>query len=149
MSAETLTWGRLSPALRACGLEIAFAVRGDCLIGTFDCGSDYSGHPDTLHGGIAALCLDETMANLSLALDGVPSISATLELVYRRPARLSAGPFRVHARRDRPSGGSRWTVTGELLLASDEVAVTARGIFLQVTRPRLFDRPSPHGTLPR
>ena len=149
MSAETPTQGRPSPALQTCGLEIAFSVRGDCLIGTFDCGDDYEGHPGTLHGGIAALCLDETMANLSLALDGVPSVSATLELVYRRPARVGAGPFRVHARRDRPSSESRWTVTGELRLASDEVAVSARGIFLPVTGPRLFDPHSPHGSLPR
>lgn len=87
-----------------------------------------------LHGGVAATCLDETMAVLGYLLDGVHCVTATLELRYRRPVPLDGRPVTVEAWRDRPESRRRQRVHGRLLLPEGLVAVEASGIFVQVQR---------------
>src|SRR5206468_12344642 len=81
--------------------------------------------------GMAASCLDETMAALGYMLDRVHCITATLNLRYRRPVPIDVGAVRLEAWRDRPESRRRQRVHGRLLLPGGEVAVEATGIFVQ------------------
>jgi len=108
------------------------------LVATFTPGAGHRGPPGRLHGGLAAAVLDETMAALSLASDGVHSVTAKLELRYRHPVPLDGRPVRAEAWRDgsRPgasAGGPRriQTVHGRLVLADGTVAVEASGLFVR------------------
>ena len=64
-------------------------------------------------------------------LDRVHCVTATLDLRYRRPVPLGAGPLRIEAWRDRPEPRRRQRVHGRLVLPDGEVAVEATGIFVQ------------------
>lgn len=114
------------------GLGLTFSVEAPGLVAQFQPRAVHRGGPGLLHGGLAATCLDETMAALGFALDGVHCVTATLELKYRRPVPLDGSPVRIEAWRDRPEARRRQRVHGRLLLASGAVAVTATGIFVQV-----------------
>ena len=93
---------------------------------------DQHGPPGYLHGGLAASCLDETMAVLGYVLDGTHMVTATLELRYRRPVPLDGNPVRLEAWREREGGLRRARrVRGRLLLADGTVAVEAKGLFVQ------------------
>jgi acyl-coenzyme A thioesterase PaaI-like protein len=92
---------------------------------------EHRGAPGLLHGGVAATCLDETMAAVGYVLDGVHLVTATLQLRYRRPVPLDGRPLRAEAWRDDGAPRRRQRVHGRLLLADGTVAVEARGIFVQ------------------
>ena len=114
------------------GLGLQFAVSPPGLVATFQPRPEHRGGPGLLHGGVAATCLDETMAALGFALDGVHCVTATLDLRYRRPVPLDGRQVRIEAWRDRPEPRRRQRVHGQLLLPSGDVAVSASGIFVQV-----------------
>ena len=99
---------------------------------TFTPRREHRGQPGYLHGGLAATCLDETMASLSIALDDRYSLTATLQLRYRKAVPLDGSVVRVEAGRDRPEAGPKRThrVRGRLLLADGTVAVEATGLFV-------------------
>jgi acyl-coenzyme A thioesterase PaaI-like protein len=91
----------------------------------------YANNGNTLHGGIAALLLDETMAALGQTLDKVFNVTGTLNLKYRRPIPLDGRPLRVEAWRD--GAGRRATkVFGRIRTADGVVAVEAEGLFIRV-----------------
>ena len=49
-------------------------------------GKSLNGHPDIVHGGISALCIDNTFGWLFAARDGLkPGFTANLTVNYRRP----------------------------------------------------------------
>jgi acyl-coenzyme A thioesterase PaaI-like protein len=112
---------------------MVFAVEPPGLVGTFRPRPDQHGPPGFLHGGVAASCLDETMARLSYVLDRVHSVTGTLELRYRLPVPLDGRAVRVEAWPER-AGPARMArrVRGRMLLADGSVAVEARGLFVQV-----------------
>lgn len=85
-----------------------------------------------LHGGLAATALDECMGALSHVLDDRATVTATLELRYRRAVALGSSTLRVEAWRERPEARRRNRVHGRLLLPDGEVAVSAVGIFVDV-----------------
>jgi acyl-coenzyme A thioesterase PaaI-like protein len=118
------------------GLGLRFVAEAPGVTASFVPRPEHQGPPGHLHGGVAATCLDETMAALGYVLDGVHCITATLELRYRRPVPLVSGPLRIEAWRDeRVVGRRRQRVHGHLLLPDGTIAVQASGIFVQV-RPR-------------
>jgi acyl-coenzyme A thioesterase PaaI-like protein len=91
----------------------------------------YANRGNTLHGGIAALLLDETMAALGQTLDKTYNVTGTLNLKYRRPIPLDGRVVRVEAWRD--GAGRRATkVMGRIITADDLVAVEANGVFIRV-----------------
>lgn len=94
----------------------------------------HCGAPGVLHGGVAATCLDEAMAAVGWAVDGVHCVTATLELRYRRPVPVDGRSLTVEAWRERPESRRRQRVQGRLVLADGTVAVEASGIFVQVPR---------------
>jgi acyl-coenzyme A thioesterase PaaI-like protein len=112
-----------------------FSVEPPGLVGIFRPRADQHGPPGYLHGGLAASCLDETMARLGYVLDRVHSVTGTLELRYRRPIPLDGQAVRIEAwaEHDGPARRAR-RVRGRMLLADGTVAVEARGLFVQVRR---------------
>ncbi len=118
------------------GLGLRFRKEAPGLVARFDPKPGHRGPPGFLHGGIAATVLDETMASLGWALDDVPTVTATLELRYRKPVPLDGQPVRIEAWRDRAESRRTQRVQGRLLLADGTVAVEATGIFVQSPKSR-------------
>jgi acyl-coenzyme A thioesterase PaaI-like protein len=114
------------------GLGLLFRREPPGLVAHFEPRADHRGPPGYLHGGIAATVLDETMASVGYALDGVHTVTATLELRYRKGVPLDGQPVRIEAWRDRESPRRTQRVRGRLLLADGTVAVEASGLFVQV-----------------
>jgi acyl-coenzyme A thioesterase PaaI-like protein len=106
------------------GLGLRFFREPPGLVARYEPKAGHRGPPGHLHGGMAATVLDETMASLGWALDGVPCVTATLEVKYR-------GALRIEAWRDRAEPPRTQRVRGRLLLADGTVAVEATGIFVQ------------------
>ncbi|HET9731583.1 MAG TPA: PaaI family thioesterase [Acidimicrobiales bacterium] len=114
------------------GLGLRFETKAPGLVARFRPRPHHHGAPGLLHGGVAATCLDETMAALGFAIDGVHTMTATLELRYRRPVPIDAGEVTIEAWRDRAESRRRQRVHGRLLLPDGTPAVEAKGIFVQV-----------------
>ena len=111
------------------GLE--FRAEPPGVVARFTPRFEHRGAPGFLHGGFAAMALDETLAAIGWLLDGVHVVTATLELRYRRPVPISGGPLRIEAwRSDRGMTGRRLRAEGRLLLDDGTVAVEGRGIFV-------------------
>jgi acyl-coenzyme A thioesterase PaaI-like protein len=102
------------------------------LVARFDPRPDHRGPPGYLHGGVAASVLDETMASLSWAIEGKPSVTARLELRYRKGVPLDGSPVRVEAWREKDGARRVHKVAGRIVLADESVAVEATGLFVGV-----------------
>jgi acyl-coenzyme A thioesterase PaaI-like protein len=114
-------------------LGLKWSVEPPGLVATFLPKPEHRGPPGYLHGGLAAVCLDETMASLSIALDKCYTVTATLELRYRKAVPLDGAPVRIEAWRDRDEPRRTHRVHGRLLLADGAVAVEATGLFVRVS----------------
>lgn len=113
-------------------LGLTFREEPPGLIGEFVPKPEHRGPPGFLHGGLAATCLDETMAVLGYVLDGVHTVTGTLNLRYKLPVPLDAGVVRCEAWRDGEGSRRARRVHGRLVLADGRVAVEAVGLFVQV-----------------
>jgi len=128
---------RTAMASWASTLGMAWSREPPGLVSTFTPGGEHRGPPGFLHGGLAAAVLDETMAALSIATDGWYSVTATLDMRFRRPVPLDGNPLRVEAWRDPPRDPARGRgrrvqkVHGRLVLANGETAVEASGLFVR------------------
>ena len=100
--------------------EPAGPSNAEALVGRFTPQPDHRGPPGLLHGGIAATALDEVMASVGFALDGVHCMTATLELRYRRGVPLDGREVRVEAWRDRAEERRTQRVHGRLVLADGD-----------------------------
>ena len=118
---------------RAAGLGLQFAEEAPGVVARFTPSERHRGAPGFLHGGFAAMALDETMAALGWYLDRRHCVTATLDLRYRRPVPLDGREVRVEAWRDRPEARRHQRVHGRILLADGSVSVEATGIFVQAT----------------
>src|SRR5260370_17261680 len=83
-------------------LGLQWSVEPPGLVATFLPKPEHRGPPGYLHGGLAAVFLDETMASLSIALDKVYTVTGTLELRYPKPVPLNGSPVRIHSCRHPP-----------------------------------------------
>src|ERR1035437_9533895 len=70
------------------GLKLKFRVEGAELVTEWTAEKRFQGYADVLHGGIIATILDETMVNLPWKRDGVPVISAELNVRFIQPAKI-------------------------------------------------------------
>src|SRR5439155_6137817 len=94
--AERVRSGLMDGDARAAfGLRLHYSQEPPGLVATVTPGPQHRGPAGFLHGGIAALCLDETMAALGYVLDRVRTVTATLSLKYRRPVPLDGAAVRV------------------------------------------------------
>lgn len=100
------------------------------LIGEVVPDAGWSGAPGFLHGGMAAALLDDCMGGLSHALDRIATITATLDLRFRRPVPLDGHPVRVEAWRESQELRRRTRVHGRLLLPDGAAAVEATALMV-------------------
>lgn len=112
-------------------IDMDWSLDGERLVARFTPASHHNGPEGYLHGGIAALCLDECMAALGHTLDGLHTVTGTLKLRYRRAVPLDGRVLRVESWRESP--GRRATrVSGHLLDADGLPAVEATGLFVRI-----------------
>jgi len=90
----------------------------------------WAGPPGFLHGGMAAALLDDCMGGLSHAVDHIGTITATLEVRFRRPVPLDGSAVRVEAWREHAELRRRNRVHGRLLLADGSPAVEATALMV-------------------
>jgi acyl-coenzyme A thioesterase PaaI-like protein len=101
------------------------------------CPVDHEGGPRVAHGGWTASALDEALGHLPI-LNGQFAVTAELNITYRRPVPVER-PLLARSRVDRREG-SRWYVSGELLLAQGgAVLAEASGVWV-VRDPSHFTR---------
>ena len=102
----------------------------------FHLGAAYEGPPSLVHGGVAALVLDQMLGEAAGA-GGKPGMTGTLTLRYRRGTPL--GDLRAEAHIDRVEGVKTYAV-GHLADA-EGVCVEAAGVFILPKWARAdFDR---------
>ena len=92
----------------------------------FRLGAAYEGPPGLVHGGVSALILDQMLGEACGAA-GVPGMTGTLTLKYRRPTPL--GELSAEARVDRVEEIKTWA-TGAISDADGNVCVEAEGVFI-------------------
>ena len=113
-------------------IDMDWSLEPPGLVARFTPGPQHNGPPGMLHGGVAALCLDECMAALGHALDRIHTVTATLNLRYRKPVPLDGRVVRVEAWRE--GDGRRATkVFGRIVTADGDVAVEANGLFFRLS----------------
>jgi acyl-coenzyme A thioesterase PaaI-like protein len=91
----------------------------------FRLGAAYEGPPGLVHGGVAALILDQVLGEAAGA-GGKPGMTGTLTLRYRRGTPL--GDLRCEARVDRVDGVKTYAVGH--IAAGEGVTVEAEGVFI-------------------
>jgi acyl-coenzyme A thioesterase PaaI-like protein len=93
---------------------------------SFTLGALYEGPPNTVHGGVVALVLDQLLGEAAAA-GGSPGMTGTLSLRYEQSTPL--GACSGEAWIDRVDG-VKTIVKGELRRADGETTVRAEGIFI-------------------
>ncbi len=77
------------------GLKLKFTLRKDNTLATeFIPRKEHQGFKDVVHGGIIALILDETMANLNWKL-GKSTLTGQMEVRFKTPAKIGEKLFGV------------------------------------------------------
>lgn len=110
------------------GLQInEFAIDGSDVTAVFNARRDLQGTNGSLHGGIAATAIDEILAWSAILLEGVLSVTGTLELRYRRPL-ADGGTYLLRGRVDERSG-RRLRLSGGIE-HDGRPAVTGSGLYL-------------------
>lgn len=112
-------------------IAMEWSLEAPGLVAVFTPSPHHHGPANHLHGGIAALMLDECMAALGHATDRIHTITGSLNIRYRKPIALDGRPVRVEAWRD---GQARRVskVHGRIVTADGDVAVEASGLFVRV-----------------
>lgn len=143
MAEETLSIAETADRLRehtgngcfACGLANpiglhvdGFTRRGGDIAARFNARPDYQGTIGTLHGGVSAAALDEILVWAGIIQEGVLTVTAKLELRYRRPVTGLGGVIELRGRVDERRG-RRLSISGELL-EDGAAAVSASGLYL-------------------
>lgn len=112
------------------GLHVdGFVEQGGDIMARFPSRIDLQGVIGVLHGGIAATALDEILVWAGIIQEKVLTVTARLDLRYRRPVRNLDGPIELRARVDERRG-RRLRMSGELDAGDGKVAVSASGLYL-------------------
>lgn len=121
-----------------CGIENPFGLKTKFyelenkeVVGYFTGHTYLQSYPHILHGGISATILDETIGRAIMAHYGQESFGVTIELnlKYKKPVPLDV-ELKVIGRIVSDKGRI-FEGTGELILPSGEVAVTASGRYMK------------------
>lgn len=88
---------------------------------------DFRGIPDVLHGGVAATALDEILVWAGILNEKVMSVTATMEMKFRKPVYVG-DTITARARIDERNG-RRLKASGELVV-DEQVRVQASGLYL-------------------
>ncbi|MBI2773958.1 MAG: PaaI family thioesterase [Chloroflexi bacterium] len=122
--------GHLNPA----GMHLDFDVSRDRAETTYVGQQKHQGYDGTLHGGVVAALLDETMG-WAIFHQGIWGVTAKLDVTYRRPVPVGED-LRVTGQvvRDR---GRAIELHGTVARASDdEILAEADGLFLRMPEAR-------------
>lgn len=114
------------------GLQAKFYhVSESEIIGVFTGREDHASYPHRMHGGVIAALLDETIGRAILLYEpDVFGVTVEMNLQYKKPVPLGvelAVKGRIENNRSRMFTGS-----GEILLPSGEVAVTATAKYMKM-----------------
>ena len=129
-----------------CGMKNQFGLRAFFyetetkeLIAIFKPCEEHQSYPNRLHGGIAAAVLDETIGRAILMHHDQEIWGVTVEMKvrFKKPMPLDQ-EIKVVGRITRESGRF-FEGTGELLLASGEIAATAEGKYLKLPLDQIAD----------
>ncbi|ATB70022.1 PaaI family thioesterase [Sulfurospirillum diekertiae] len=121
-----------------CGIENPFGLKTKFyelenkeIVAYFTPHTYLQSYPGILHGGISATILDETIGRAIMAHYGQKSFGVTIELnlKYKKPVPLDV-ELKVVGRMTSDKGRI-FEGTGELILPSGEVAVTASGRYMK------------------
>lgn len=133
---RNLTAGTLSGPDRIVVPPLVFAEDGGkSLVSILYLGSDVSGHPGIVHGGLLATLLDEGLARCCFpALPNGVGVTANLNIDYRRPA--MAGNYAVlRAETTKVEGRKAWVEGRIETLPEDgkepKVLVEAKALFIE------------------
>lgn len=107
-------------------------IEGSTAVACFEPQPEHRGNPGWLQGGLAATVLDHVCARAASASLGRRVVTGTLDLRFRRPVPLDAGPYRVEATAGEPRSRAV-RVRGALLAADGRPLIEASGLF--VNRP--------------
>ncbi|GHJ59367.1 thioesterase [Nocardioides sp. OK12] len=121
-------WGNAVVGLRnAVAPPLVVEQEGDSgrVWSDFHLGAAYEGPPTLVHGGVAALILDQVLGQAAGA-GRRPGMTGTLTLVYRQGTPL--GPLRAEAWIERSEGIKTWA-RGHIL-GPEGVTVEAEGVFI-------------------
>jgi len=122
------------------GLQASFhETEGNELIALFTPTDAHQSYPGRLHGGIASAILDETIGRaISVGSSRqVWGVTVELHLEYRKPIPLGC-QLKVVGRVT--EDGSRFFGgTGEIVLPTGEIAVTAHGRYLKAPLEKIAD----------
>ena len=122
------------------GLQASFFELEDgSLAALFTPQAQHQSYPGRLHGGIAATILDETIGRAIMISNGGDSWGVTLELTvaYKKPVPLGV-ELKVIGRIT-GEGSRLFSGSGEILLPSGEIAVTAQGKYMKVLLEKITD----------
>jgi acyl-coenzyme A thioesterase PaaI-like protein len=97
-------------------------------------GIAYEGPPGCVHGGVIAACFDQVL-NVANLTAGVPGVTASLEIRYRRPTPLDAD---LRFETDPPEVDGRRVRTVGRLCSGDVVCAEATGTFIMVPFERVM-----------
>lgn len=89
-------------------------------------GAAYEGPPGLMHGGVAALLLDQVMGEAAAVETHEPTFTGTLTFRYLRPSML--GPLHITARLVSREGRKR--IVHGAVRDADGDTVTAEGVFI-------------------
>ena len=113
------------------GLHLAFEREGDHVIARYTPRPEDQGFPLAMHGGLAALLLDEAMG-WAMYVDRIFAVTAKMETRFRRPVGLDA-PLTVRGRILRRRGRS---IEVEATLSDPDGERLAEAVGLLVRMPR-------------
>ena len=120
------------------GLHASFYETGSGeLVGLFSPSIQHQGYPGRLHGGIAATILDETMGR-AIGVgkpEQVWSVTVEFTTKYRKPIPMDQ-EVRVVGRVTN-EGTRIYEASGEIVLDSGEVAVTATGKYMKLNLEKI------------
>ena len=113
------------------GFHLEFERDGDDVVAHYTPRHEDTGFPGVMHGGLAALLLDEAMG-WAMYADLVFAVTARMETRFRRPVELDR-PLELRGRIDR-TRGRRLEVSAELCDERGARLVEASGLFLRMDR---------------
>lgn len=90
---------------------------------------EHRGNPGWLHGGLAATLLDHICARAASHALGERVVTGTLQLRYRQPVPLDAGPYRLRATAAEPRRGTT-RVLGAIETDAGAPLVEANALFI-------------------
>lgn len=115
--------------------EVVISASGEGFTGTavYSPEKEHTGAPGWVQGGLSATVLDYVSARIARAALESPVATGTLDLRYRQPILIDAGPYEVVGSSDEPRSRTV-RVHAAIMSAEGRPLVEAHGLFVGVTR---------------